>query len=93
MHIAAVWSKHSRERICPTIVIAPVIDDRQRARLGYLVCVRAAEFATVAQSLSHLDARMVLISVGLSLLAGLLAGIYPAWRIGRMAPATFLKIQ
>jgi putative ABC transport system permease protein len=51
------------------------------------------EFATVAQSLSHLDARMILISVGLSLLAGLLAGIYPAWRIGRMAPATFLKIQ
>jgi putative ABC transport system permease protein len=50
-------------------------------------------FATVAQSLSHLDARMLLVSVGLSLLAGLLAGIYPAWRIGRMAPATFLKIQ
>ena len=49
--------------------------------------------ASVAQSLSHLDARMVLISVGLSLLAGLLAGVYPAWRIGRMAPATFLKIQ
>jgi ABC-type antimicrobial peptide transport system permease subunit len=50
-------------------------------------------FATVAQSLSHLDARMLLVSVGLSLLAGLLAGIYPAWRIGRIAPATFLKIQ
>jgi putative ABC transport system permease protein len=42
--------------------------------------------ASVAQSLSHLDARMLLISVGLSLLAGLLAGVYPAWRIGRMAP-------
>lgn len=50
-------------------------------------------FATVAQSLSHLDARMLLVSAGISLLAGLLAGIYPAWRIGRMAPATFLKIQ
>jgi putative ABC transport system permease protein len=51
------------------------------------------EFATVAASLAHLDERMILVSVGLSLLAGLLAGIYPAWRIGRMAPATFLKIQ
>jgi putative ABC transport system permease protein len=51
------------------------------------------EFGTVAQSLSHLDARMILIAVGLSLFAGLLSGIYPAWRIGRMAPATFLKIQ
>jgi len=38
----AVWSKHSRERICPTIMIAPVIDDRQQARLGYIVCVSAA---------------------------------------------------
>jgi putative ABC transport system permease protein len=52
-----------------------------------------SEFASVAQSLSHLDGRMILVSVGLSLLAGLLAGVYPAWRIGRMAPATFLKIQ
>jgi len=50
-------------------------------------------FASVAQSLSHMDGRMLLVSVGLSLLAGLLAGLYPAWRIGRMAPATFLKIQ
>ena len=51
------------------------------------------EFAQVAVSLSHLDTRMLLLAVGLSLLAAMLAGIYPAWRIGRMAPATFLKIQ
>ncbi|HEY0747779.1 MAG TPA: ABC transporter permease [Steroidobacteraceae bacterium] len=51
------------------------------------------DFATVAQSLSHMDAQMILLAIGLSLLAGLLAGLYPAWKIGRMAPATFLKIQ
>jgi putative ABC transport system permease protein len=51
------------------------------------------DFATVAQSLSHMDAEMILLAIGLALLAGLLAGLYPAWRIGRMAPATFLKIQ
>jgi len=29
----------------------------------------------------------------LALLAGLLAGLYPAWRIGRTAPAVYLKSQ
>lgn len=51
------------------------------------------DFNAVAAALSHMDARMILLSFGLSLLAGLLAGVYPAWRIGRMAPATFLKVQ
>lgn len=51
------------------------------------------EYATIAQSLSHMDARMILLAVALSLLAGILAGIYPVWRIGRMPPASFLKAQ
>jgi len=25
--------------------------------------------------------------------AGVLAGLYPAWRIGRAAPASYLKVQ
>ena len=51
------------------------------------------DFTTIAQSLSHMDGQMILTAVTLSLLAGVLAGLYPAWRIGRLAPATFLKIQ
>jgi putative ABC transport system permease protein len=51
------------------------------------------DFAAIEVSLSHLDGKMLLVAVVLSLLAGLLAGIYPAWRIGRLPPATFLKIQ
>jgi len=51
------------------------------------------DYARVAQSLSHMDGHMILTAVSLSLFAGFLAGIYPAWRIGRMPPATFLKIQ
>jgi putative ABC transport system permease protein len=51
------------------------------------------DFATIAQSLSHMDGRMIAFALLLSLLAGLLAGLYPAWRIGRMPPARFLKIQ
>jgi len=51
------------------------------------------DFNTIAQSLSHMDGQMILTAVALSLLAGVLAGLYPAWRIGRLPPATFLKIQ
>jgi putative ABC transport system permease protein len=51
------------------------------------------DFGTIAQSLSHMDGLMIVTAVALSLLAGLLAGLYPAWRVGRLPPATFLKIQ
>jgi putative ABC transport system permease protein len=51
------------------------------------------DFGTIAQSLSHMDGQMIVTAVALSLLAALLAGLYPAWRIGRLPPATFLKIQ
>jgi len=45
------------------------------------------------QSFVHMDIPVMLAAIGLSLLAGVLAGLYPAWRIGRLAPATFLKTQ
>jgi len=47
----------------------------------------------IAQSLSHMDVTMLLLAAGISVLTGVLAGIYPAWRIGRLAPAVFLKAQ
>jgi putative ABC transport system permease protein len=47
----------------------------------------------LAQSLSHMDFAMILLATALSLVTGILAGIYPAWRIGRLTPATFLKTQ
>jgi putative ABC transport system permease protein len=40
-----------------------------------------------------LDLPMVAAGIGLSLVAGLVAGLYPAWRICRMAPAIHLKLQ
>lgn len=33
------------------------------------------------------------IVVAIAVFAGLLAGLYPAWRIGRAAPASYLKVQ
>ena len=40
-----------------------------------------------------LDLNMIGAGVLLSLVAGLIAGVYPAWRICRVAPATYLKLQ
>jgi putative ABC transport system permease protein len=41
----------------------------------------------------HLDTRMILASVFLSLVAGFVAGVYPAWRVCTMPPALQLKLQ
>ncbi len=40
-----------------------------------------------------LDLTMLSVGIGLSLLAALVAGIYPAWRICRIAPGMHLKTQ
>ena len=40
-----------------------------------------------------LDLTMLGAGVALALVAGLVAGLYPAWRICRVAPATYLKQQ
>lgn len=41
----------------------------------------------------QLDGPMVLLGIGLSLAAGLAAGLYPAWRTCRIPPAVHLKVQ
>jgi putative ABC transport system permease protein len=43
--------------------------------------------------LFRFDGTMVLASAGLSLVAGLMAGVYPAWRVCRIPPALHLKLQ
>jgi putative ABC transport system permease protein len=43
--------------------------------------------------LTQIDATVVLATLGLSLLAGVVAGMYPAWRISRTSPAVYLKTQ
>jgi len=45
------------------------------------------------QALAHVDTTSVVVSLGLAVFASLAAGIYPAWRIGRLAPASYLKSQ
>jgi len=41
----------------------------------------------------HLDLNMILAAFVLALFAGLVAGLSPAWRICRVAPANYLKLQ
>lgn len=47
----------------------------------------------LVQSFVHMDISVMAAAVALSLLTGVLAGLYPAYRVGRLAPATFLKTQ
>jgi putative ABC transport system permease protein len=45
------------------------------------------------QALAHVDVTSVVTALALAFLATIAAGLYPAWRIGRIPPATYLKAQ
>jgi putative ABC transport system permease protein len=45
------------------------------------------------QAIAHVDVGSVVTALALALLATIAAGLYPAWRIGRIPPASYLKAQ
>jgi putative ABC transport system permease protein len=45
------------------------------------------------QHLVHLDPLMLAAAIGLATLAAIVAGLYPVWRVSRLAPAGLLKTQ
>jgi putative ABC transport system permease protein len=45
------------------------------------------------QAIAHVDATSIVTALTLALVATIAAGLYPAWRIGRIPPATYLKAQ
>ncbi len=45
------------------------------------------------QALAHVDMTSVATALALAFFATLAAGLYPAWRIGRIPPASYLKAQ
>lgn len=61
------------------------------AKIG-LAGVRAQVPDNLARVLG-MDLPMVGVAIAISLGASLLAGLYPAWRIGRIPPASYLKAQ
>jgi putative ABC transport system permease protein len=46
-----------------------------------------------AQDIAHIDVFSVCVAVALAVFAALVAGLYPAWRVGRLPPAVYLKSQ
>jgi putative ABC transport system permease protein len=52
-----------------------------------------AKYVPNGADVIRLDAEMILVSIFLSLVAGLMAGIYPSWRVCSVAPAMQLKVQ
>jgi putative ABC transport system permease protein len=49
--------------------------------------------AAGTQAIAHVDLGSVVTALALALIATVAAGLYPAWRIGRIPPATYLKAQ
>lgn len=45
------------------------------------------------RSLAHMDVSSYVTAVVLAVVATCVAGLYPAWRVGRLAPAVYLKNQ
>jgi putative ABC transport system permease protein len=62
--------------------------------LRALYSVEAAVYgASGQQELAHFDIASVVIAMALAVVAALAAGLYPAWRVGRLPPAVYLKSQ
>ena len=64
--------------------------------IGLLLSIGVLELISKFLPNGHvvgMDVEMVGVSIFLSLVAGLLAGIYPSWRVCSIAPAMQLKVQ
>ncbi len=60
--------------------------------LRALYTVEASD-AGGTQALAHVDLTSVVTALALAFFATIAAGLYPAWRIGRIPPASYLKAQ
>lgn len=61
--------------------------------LGWLALKGVQRLYENYDRLTQLDLPLAAAALGISLLAGVLAGIYPAWRVCRVQPAAHLKTQ
>ena len=61
--------------------------------LRTLYAVEAEFGANGYQDLAHFDRASIVIAMTLAIIAAFAAGLYPAWRVGRVPPAVYLKSQ
>jgi putative ABC transport system permease protein len=61
--------------------------------LGWLLLLALRQLYNSYEAVTQLDWSVGLIALLLSLVAGVLAGLYPTWRICRLPPAPYLKTQ
>ncbi|HSC46644.1 MAG TPA: ABC transporter permease [Gammaproteobacteria bacterium] len=61
--------------------------------LGWLGLLGVRQLISDSSRIAHLDWTMVGVSLLLAVVASMLAGLYPAWRVVRIPPAIYLKIQ
>jgi putative ABC transport system permease protein len=61
--------------------------------LGWLLLLALRQLYNSYEAVTHLDWTVGLIALALSLVAGVVAGLYPTWRICRVQPAPYLKTQ
>jgi putative ABC transport system permease protein len=63
--------------------------------LGGILALRGwyGRFVDDAQRALPVDPTNFMLAIAIAIVAGVLAGLYPAWRIGRAAPASYLKVQ
>ena len=78
-----------------SIVPALLITQTSRTILLGIWALRAwyGRFVDEATRVLPFDERNFVLVVSIAVAAGLIAGVYPAWRIGRAAPASYLKVQ
>jgi len=61
--------------------------------LGWAGLIGVRHLINDSDHYAHLDWTMVGVSLLLAILASMLAGLYPAWRVVRIPPAIYLKVQ
>jgi len=85
----AIFSQHLVESACIGVVggVLGIL-----LTLGGLSLIRQLQQGYMDR-IASMDWLMMLAAIGLAILASLLAGLYPAWRISRTNPSIYLKTQ
>jgi putative ABC transport system permease protein len=88
---ASVFVQHVTE--CELVGVLGGLIGLGFAVIGLRLIERILPAGAVPEGLFALDAWMVVVALLLALVSGLIAGLYPAWRACRIAPAMQINLQ